>query len=57
MKTLKQWFLPLIFITVMPAVLAAEDDIRDHLGYVDFTSLTAIADTEPTVEVSLKAPY
>lgn len=56
MKTLKQGLLPLIFIIVVPAVLAAEDDIRDHPGYVDFTSLTAIADTEPTVEVSLKAP-
>lgn len=56
MKTLKQWLLPLILITVVPAGLAAEDDIRDHPGYVDFTSLTAIANTEPTVEVSLKAP-
>ena len=56
MKTLKQWFMPLIFITIVPTVLAAEEDIRDHPGYVDFTSLTAIANTEPTVEVSLKTP-
>ena len=56
MKTLKQWFMPLIFITIVPTVLATEEDIRDHPGYVDFTSLTAIANTEPTVEVSLKTP-
>lgn len=56
MKTLKQGLLPLIFIIVVPAVLAAEDDIRDHPGYVDFTSLTAIADAQPTVEISLKSP-
>ena len=45
MKTLKQWLLPLIFITVVPAVLAAEDDIRDHPGYVDeiAESMTVIA--------------
>lgn len=56
MKTLKQGLLPLIFIILVPAVLAAEDDIRDHPGYVDFTSLTAIADAQPTVEISLKSP-
>ena len=56
MKTLKQWFMPLIFITIVPTVLATEEDIRDHPGYVDFTSLTAIANTEPTVEVNLKPP-
>lgn len=56
MKTLRLWLLPLVFASVVPAVLAAEDDIRDHPGYVDFTALTAIANVEPTVEVSLKAP-
>ena len=56
MKTLRLWLLPLVLASVVPAVLAAEDDIRDHPGYVDFTALTAIANVEPTVEVSLKAP-
>ncbi len=30
--------------------------MESHPGYVDFSTLTAIAATEPTVEISLKAP-
>jgi hypothetical protein len=38
------------------ATLAADSDLENHPGYVDFSILTAIAATEPTVEFSLKAP-
>ena len=38
------------------ATLAADSDLENHPGYVDFSTLTAIAATEPTVEFSLKAP-
>ena len=38
------------------ATLAADSDLESHPGYVDFSTLTAIAATEPTVEFSLKAP-
>jgi hypothetical protein len=37
-------------------VLAAGSDLESHPGYVDFSTLTAIAAIEPTVEISLKAP-
>lgn len=56
MRTLRQLILALVFIGIVPVVMAADNDIQDHPGYVDFTSLTAMVDTEPTVEVSLKAP-
>ena len=36
--------------------MAADSDLENHPGYVDFSILTAIAATEPTVEFSLKAP-
>jgi hypothetical protein len=38
------------------ATLAADSDLENHPGYVDFSILTAIAATEPTLEFSLKAP-
>ena len=38
------------------ATLAADSDLENHPGYVDFSTLTAIAATEPTLEFSLKAP-
>jgi len=38
------------------ATLAADSDLENHPGYVDFSILTAIAATEPTVEFTLKAP-
>ena len=56
MKTIKRLILPILLISVIPVVMAAEDDLQDHPGFVDFSVLTAIADTEPNVEISLKAP-
>ena len=38
------------------SVIAQDDDILDHPGYVDFSTLSAIAGEEPNVEVSLKEP-
>lgn len=56
MKT-RKWLLGLTFaVFSLPVVFAASDDLADHPGFVDFTSLSAIAGGEPTVEVSLKEP-
>ncbi|MEX2130860.1 MAG: DUF4252 domain-containing protein [Pseudohongiellaceae bacterium] len=50
-------FLGLIVgILSLPVVFAASDDLTNHPGFVDFTSLAAVAGGEPTVEVSLKEP-
>lgn len=56
MKIVKKLLLPLMFLSVIPFVMAADNDVDDHPGFVDFSSLTAIAATEPSVEISLKAP-
>ncbi|MEX0618402.1 MAG: DUF4252 domain-containing protein [Pseudohongiellaceae bacterium] len=37
-------------------LLAADADLANHPGYVDFSSLAAITGAEPNVEVSLKEP-
>ena len=56
MKIFKNVLAPLFCLSLIPAVLAADSDLESHLGYVDFSTLTAIAAIEPTVEISLKAP-
>ncbi|MCH7817453.1 MAG: DUF4252 domain-containing protein [Proteobacteria bacterium] len=56
MKMLKRLMLPIVFLSFIPLVMAADSDIQNHPGYVDFSRLTAIANTEPTVEISLKKP-
>ena len=56
MRMLKRSVLGIVFLAIIPAVMAAENDLRNHPGFVDFSGLTAIANTEPTVEISLKAP-
>lgn len=38
------------------SAFAADSEIEGHPGYVDFGDLSALAGTEPTVEVSLKTP-
>ena len=35
---------------------AADSRVENHPGYVDFSSLTALTNGEPTVEIILKAP-
>jgi len=59
MKTIKTLFVSTastILLCLMPLAMAADTTIEDHPGYVDFSGLTTIANTEPTVEISLKAP-
>jgi hypothetical protein len=56
MKIFKNVLAPLFCLSLIPVVLAADSDLESHLGYVDFSTLTAIAAIEPTVEISLKAP-
>ena len=56
MKIFKNVLAPLFCLSLIPAVLAADSDLESHPGYVDFSTLTAIAAIEPTVEISLKAP-
>ena len=56
MKIFKTVLAPLFCLSLIPAVLAADNDIQGHPGYVDFSMLTQIAATEPNVEISLKAP-
>ena len=56
MKIFKNVLAPLFCLSLIPVVLAADGDLESHPGYVDFSTLTAVAATEPTVEISLKAP-
>ena len=56
MKTFKHLLLGVIVVGMFPLALAADNDIEDHPGYVDFSGLRVIAGTEPKVEISLKAP-
>lgn len=56
MKILKRVLVPLIICAFAPFAIAADRSVENHPGFVDFSKLTAIANVEPTVEVSLKAP-
>lgn len=56
MKIFKNVLAPFFCLSLIPVVLAADSDLESHPGYVDFSTLTAIAAIEPTVEISLKAP-
>lgn len=56
MKMLKRSMLGIVLLAIIPMVMAADNNIQDHPGFVDFSGLAAIANTEPTVEISLKAP-
>lgn len=56
MKMLKRLLVPLFVLSVFPLAMAADRDVERHPGFVDFSTLTGIANIEPMVEVSLKAP-
>lgn len=56
MKIFKNVLAPLFCVSLIPAVIAADNRVENHPGYVDFSTLTAVAATEPNVEISLKAP-
>lgn len=56
MNIFKRVLAPLFVVCLIPVVMAADNAVESHPGFVDFSSLTAIAATEPSVEISLKAP-
>ncbi|MSR10411.1 MAG: DUF4252 domain-containing protein [Gammaproteobacteria bacterium] len=56
MKILKRFLLPMGLISIIPLTMAADNDVENHPGYVDFSVIRAIANTEPNVEMSLKTP-
>ncbi|MCY4357982.1 MAG: DUF4252 domain-containing protein [Gammaproteobacteria bacterium] len=41
---------------IIPLSMAADNQMQTHPGFVDFSTLTAQVESEPTVEISLKAP-
>ncbi len=51
-----RFLLPLALVSVIPLAMAADNDIENHPGYVDFSVIRAIANIEPNVEISLKTP-
>ena len=56
MKLFNRMILAIATVAVVPLVFAADNSLDDHPGFVDFSSLTAVTNVEPTVEISLKAP-
>lgn len=56
MKIFKNVLAPLFCLSLVPVVMAADSDVQNHPGFVDFSALTKIAATEPSVEISLKGP-
>ena len=56
MKILKQMLVVIFVAGLAPFAMAADNDIQNHPGFVDFSTLTAITSAEPSVEISLKAP-
>ncbi len=55
MNVLKKMMTMLLTASCLSTAFAA-DNTLNHPGYVDFSSLSAIANAEPSVEISLKAP-
>lgn len=51
-----RFLLPLALVSMIPLAMAADDDVENHPGYVDFSVIKTIANIEPIVEISLKAP-
>ena len=56
MKIFKNVLAPLFCLSLIPVVMAADSDVQNHPGFVDFSALTEIAAIEPSVEISLKGP-
>ncbi len=56
MTIFKRVIAPLFCLGLIPMVMAADNAVENHPGFVDFSRLTEIAATEPSVEISLKAP-
>lgn len=51
-----RFILPLALVSIFPLAMAADNNIENHPGYVDFSVIRAIANIEPNVEISLKEP-
>lgn len=56
MNTRKTLIGALLLLLFAGGLAAAESDIENHPGYVDFSTLMSLTTSEPTVEISLKAP-
>lgn len=56
MKMFRRLVSIVILLCAIPLVMAAENDVEGHPGFVDFSVLRSIANVEPNVEISLKAP-
>ena len=56
MKYLARFSLFIATVLFLQGLYAQSDEVLNHPGYVDFSTLSAIAGDEPNVEVSLKAP-
>lgn len=56
MRLMKQMIVGTLALVLLTPVLAADNSVQNHPGYVDFSSLTSAASAEPTVEISLRAP-
>ncbi len=56
MKLFKYFVICITAVVAIPMVMAADNGLSNHPGYVDFSTLTDRATGEPTVEISLKAP-
>lgn len=56
MKNLKRLSLVLLVTAFANFAIAADRSVENLPGYVDFSQLRAMANVEPIVEISLKAP-
>ncbi len=56
MKLFKRVVASLLCISLISVAMAADNAVENHPGFVDISTLTAIAATAPSVEISLKAP-
>ncbi|MFT4862487.1 MAG: hypothetical protein ACI95C_001708 [Pseudohongiellaceae bacterium] len=56
MKNLNRLSLVLLVSTLASFVAAADSSVENLPGFVDFSELRAMANVEPIVEISLKAP-
>lgn len=56
MNKLKRFLIPIAMVAMFPLAMAADNGIENHPGFVDFSVIRTIANIEPNVEISLKAP-
>lgn len=56
MKFFKCFVISIAALVAIPLAMVADNELRNHPGFVDFSTLTDRATGEPTVEISLRAP-